>query len=239
MRIILLVAFFFLAHTMSAQISLNRLKNAAVTAQEVVNPKKLSTDEVVKGLKEALIVGAKKSTANASEQGGFNNNILIKIPFPEDAKKMKETLIKFGMESQVAKFEYTLNEAAEDASGFAKDIFVSAVRNMTINDAISILKGNDNAATTYLKGQTSQELYIKFKPIVNNSIKKVSLTKYWGILSSRYNAIPLTEEVNTDLADYVTNQAIKALFILIEKEEKNIRENPQARVSEILKKVFK
>lgn len=239
MRIILLVAFFFLAHTMSAQISLNRLKNAAVTAQEVVNPKKLSTDEVVKGLKEALIIGAKKSTVNASDKGGFNNNILIKIPFPEEAKKMKETLIKFGMESQVAKFEYTLNEAAEDASGFAKDIFVSAVRNMTINDAISILKGDDNAATTYLKDQTSQELYIKFKPIVNNSIKQVSLTKYWGILSSRYNAIPLTEEVNTDLADYVTNQAIKALFILIEKEEKNIRENPQARVSEILKKVFK
>ena len=239
MRLILLVVFGFLANTMSAQISLNKLKSAATKAQEVINPTTLSKDEVAKGLKEALSVGAANSAANASEKGGFNNNLLIKIPFPEEAQKMKKTLIKVGMQSQVDKFEYVLNEAAEDASNYAKKIFISAVKNMSINDAMSILKGNDNAATTYLKNQTSKELYTKFNPVVKSSIEKVNLAKYWSVLAESYNALPLTKEVNTDLEGYVTNQAIDGLFILIAKEEKNIRNNPKARVSEILQKVFK
>lgn len=239
MRLILLIAFGFLANTMSAQISLNKLKSAAKAAQEVINPANLSKDEVVKGLKEALIIGATNSATNASEEGGFNNNSLIKLAFPEDAEKMKTTLVKVGMQSQVDKFEHVLNEAAEDASNFAKDIFINAVKNMTIKDAISILKGDDNAATNYLEYQTSKELYAKFKPIVKSSIEKVNLTKYWRALAERYNTIPLTKEVNSDLEDYVTSQAIAGLFILIAKEEKNIRSNPKARVSEILQKVFK
>ena len=239
MRFILLVAFSFLVNTITAQINLNKLKDAATKAQEVINPTTLSKDEVAKGLKEALIVGATNSAANASKEGGFNKNLLIKIPFPKDAEKMKTTLIKVGMQSQVDKFEYALNEGAEDASNFAKEIFINAVKNMTITDAMAILKGGDNAATTYLKNQTSKELYAKFKPVVKNSIEKVNLTKYWSTLSERYNAIPLTTKVNTDLEDYVTNQAIEGLFILIANEEKNIRNNPKARVSEILKKVFK
>ena len=239
MRFILLVAFAFLGNTISAQINLNKLKDAATKAQEVINPTTLSKDEVVRGLKEALIVGATNSAANGSQEGGFNNNSLIKILFPKDAEKMKTTLIKVGMQSQVDKFEYALNEGAEDASNFAKEIFINAVKNMTITDAMAILKGGDNAATTYLKNQTSKELYAKFKPVVKNSIEKVNLTKYWSTLSERYNAIPLTTKVNTDLEDYVTNQAIEGLFILIANEEKNIRNNPKARVSEILQKVFK
>ncbi|MEC9209266.1 MAG: DUF4197 domain-containing protein [Bacteroidota bacterium] len=239
MRFILLVAFGFLVNTMSAQISLNKLKSATIKAQEVINPKTLSKDEIVRGLKEALIIGATNSAANASKEGGFNNNSLIKIPFPKDAEKMKKTLVKVGMQLQVDEFEYALNEAAEDASNFAKVIFINAVKSMTIKDAISILKGDDNAATTYLKNQTSKELYAKFKPVVKSSIEEVNLTKYWSSLANRYNAIPLTKEVNTDLEDYVVNQAIDGLFVLIAKEEKNIRNNPKARVSAILQKVFK
>ena len=211
----------------------------ATKAQEVINPTTLSKDEVAKGLKEALSVGAANSAANASEKGGFNNNLLIKIPFPEEAQKMRKTLIKVGMQSQVDKFEYVLNEAAEDASNYAKKIFINAVKKMSINDALSILKGNDNADTTYLKNQTSKELYAKFKPVVKSSIEKVNLAKYWSVLAESYNALPLAKEVNTDLENYVTNQAIDGLFILIAKEEKNIRNNPNARVSEILQKVFK
>ena len=239
MRCILLVAFGFLVNTMSAQISLNKLKSVTAKAQEVINPTTLSKDEIVRGLKEALIVGATNSAANASKEGGFNNNLLIKIPFPKDAEKMKTTLVKVGMQLQVDQFEYALNEAAEDASNFAKAIFINAVKSMTIKDAMSILKGDDNAATTYLKNQTSKELYVKFKPVVKSSIEEVNLTKYWSSLANRYNAIPLTKEVNTNLEDYVVNQAIDGLFVLIAKEEKNIRNNPKARVSAILQKVFK
>ena len=239
MRFIFLSAFVFFTNTITGQISLNKLKNAATKAQSVINSKDLSQDEVVKGLKEALIVSITNSVANASGEGGFNNNLLIKIPFPEEAEKMKIALQKVGMQSQLNKFEYTLNEAAEDAANFAKEIFIHEVKNMPINEAMSILKESDNAATTYLRNKTSKELYIKFKPVVKNSIEKVNLQRYWSILAERYNAIILTEKVNTDLEDYVTNQAIDGLFFLIAEEEKNIRNNPKARVSKILQKVFK
>jgi len=239
MRFIFLSAFVFFTNTIVGQINLNKLKNAATKAQSVINPKDLSQDEVVKGLKEALIVSITNSVANASDEGGFNNNLLIKIPFPEEAEKMKKALQKVGMQSQLNKFEYTLNEAAEDAASFAKEIFIHEVRNMLINEAMSILKGSDNAATTYLRNKTSKELYIKFKPVVKNSIEKANLQRYWRILAERYNAITLMEKVNTDLEDYVTNQAIDGLFVLIAEEEKNIRNNPKARVSKILQKVFK
>jgi hypothetical protein len=240
MRFALLVGVFgFLANTMSAQINLNKLKGAASKAHETIHLTTLSRDEVTKGLKEALIVGAINSATNASKEGGFNNNTLIKIPFPKDAEKMKKTLVKVGLQPQVDKFEHALNEAAEDASNFAKEIFIDAIKSMTIKDAMAILKGDDNAATTYLRTQTSKSLFAKFKPVIKRSIDAVNLTKYWSTLAERYNAIPLTKKVNTDLEDYVTNQAIKGLFILIAKEEKNIRNNPKARVSEILQKVFK
>jgi len=239
MRLLVLLIFSIAANTMIAQINLSKLKISAKKAQEVINPSELKHGDVVKGLKEALIVGATNSSADASQKGGFYNNPLIRIPFPEDAEKMKTTLVKAGMQTQVNHFEKTLNEAAEDASNYAKDIFIDAVKNMSINDAMAILKGNDNAATNYLKKQTSKELRVKFKPVVKNSIEKVHLTKYWGSLVNRYNAIPLTKEVNADLEDYITNEAIEGLFVLIAKEEKNIRNNPKARVSEILQKVFK
>jgi hypothetical protein len=152
---------------------------------------------------------------------------------------MKVTLINIGMQGQINHFEKTLNAAAEDASKFAKEIFIEAVKNMSIKDAMSILKGNDKAATIYLKEQTSKDLHVKFKPVVKKSIEKVNLTKYWNTLSGRYNALPMTTNVNPDLEDYITTKAINGLFLLIAKEEKSIRNNPKARVSEILQKVFK
>ena len=239
MKRILLLGFCFIAHVISAQISLDELKTAANKAQNVIHSTTLSKDDMIKGLKEALIIGVVNSTENAARKGGFNKNPLIKISFPKDAEKMRTILIKVGMKSQVEEFEHALNEAAEDASGVAKEIFINAVKNMTITDAISILEGSDSAATNYLKNQTSKELYIRFKPIVKASIDKVHAAKHWDGLVNKYNAIPLTKKVNTDLEDYVTKNAIDGLFILIAKEEKNIRDNPSARVSEILQKVFK
>ena len=237
MKFIFLVVFVFSTNMMNAQINFEKLKKATNTAQELIKP--TTKDEVVKGIKEALIVGAKKSVLNASEKGGFNNNSLIKIPFPKSANKMKKTLLKIGMQSQVENLEYALNEAAEDASILAKEILINAVKKMTVNNAIAILNGSDNDATLYLKKQTSREIYAKFYPIVKESIEKVKLAKYWEILIQKYNQIPLTKKVNTDLSEYVTIETIEGLFVLISQEEKNIRNNPNARVSEILQKVFK
>ena len=239
MKFILVLLFVFLASDVSGQINLSKLKNVANKDQETIHPVKLSKSEIIEGLKEALIVGSVKSAENASMKGGFNNNLAIRIPFPKEAKEMKKTLVNVGMQSQVDKFEYLLNKAAEEASIFSKQIFINAVKEMTIEEAMSILKGEDAAATNYLKNQTSAGLYVKFKPIVRNSIEKVDLAKYWTILVDRYNTLPLTREVNPDLESYVTNQTIDGLFILIAKEEKNIRNNPKARVSKILQKVFK
>ena len=238
MKIIFSVILSVLVSSASAQ-SWKELKSAATKAKEVITTKELSKSEIASGLKEALEVGASNSSELASEKGGFNNNNLIRIPFPAEAEKMKSTLINVGLKLQVKQFEESLNSAAEEASKFAKEIFITAVKNMTITDAFKILKGEDNAATMYLKKQTSKELYKKFKPVVKKAIEKVHVTKYWNQLSLRYNALPMTNKVNTDIQDYVSNKTIDGLFILIAKEEKNIRNNPDARTSELLQRVFK
>ena len=238
MKIILSVILSVVVSSASAQ-SWKELKSAAAKAKEVITTKELSKSEIASGLKEALEIGASNSSELASEKGGFNNNNLIRIPFPAEAEKMKSTLVKVGLKLQVKQFEESLNSAAEEASKFAKEIFITAVKNMTITDAFKILKGEDNSATIYLKKQTSKELYKKFKPVVKKAIEKVHVTKYWDQLSGRYNVIPMTSKINPDIEDYVTNKTIDGLFVLIAKEEKNIRNNPDARLSELLQKVFK
>ena len=235
---IILIFCLISSHQLFAQINL--LKEGSEKANALVkeeNP--LSEDQVKKGLVEALIKGSEKSVQSASKKDGFNLNKSIKIPFPEDAKKMKSTLVKMGFSDQVIKFEKSINNAAELASKEALPIFVNAVKSMTINDAFSILNGDDNSATVYLKDQTSSSLYIKFKPIISNAISKVDVTKYWSDLTSAYNKVPFVKPINTDLDDYITKGAMYGLFFLIEQEEKNIRNNPTARTTEILKKVFK
>ena len=132
----------------------------------------------------------------------------------------------------------TLNRGAEDAAKEAKPIFIEAIRAMTIEDAWAILRGQDDAATQYLKRTTSGLLKEKFKPVIQNSLNKVSATKYYSDIVTRYNQIPLVQKVNPDLDDYATDKAIDGLFLMIAREEKNIRENPVARTTEILKRVF-
>ena len=235
---IILIFCLISSHQLFAQINL--LKEVSEKANALVkgeNP--LSEDQIKKGLVEALIKGSEKSVQSASKKDGFNLNKSIKIPFPEDAKKMKSTLVKMGFSDQVIKFEKSINNAAELASKEALPIFVNAVKSMTINDAFSILNGDDNSATVYLKDQTSSSLYTKFKPIISNAISKVDVTKYWSDLTSAYNKVPFVKPINTDLDDYITKGAMYGLFFLIEQEEKNIRNNPTARTTEILKKVFK
>lgn len=198
----------------------------------------LTTEEVAEGLKEALTKGISKGADLVSQLDGYYKNPEIKIPFPPDVKKVEDRLRKMGLNNEVDKFILTLNRGAEDAAKEAKPIFINAIKAMTIQDAWSILKGEQNAATNYLKKTTSAQLKEKFKPVIQNSLNKVNATHYYSDLVNTYNKIPLVEKVNPNLDDYATDRAIEGLFVMIAKEEKNIRQDPLARTSDLLKKVF-
>jgi hypothetical protein len=213
------------------------IKEASSSTQE--NP--LTEREVIAGLKEALTTGTKKTVANLSTTNGFYKDPLVKIPFPEEAIKVKETALKLGLDSQVTKFEETLNRAAEEASKEATEVFVSAITAMTIQDAWGILKGNDRAATDYLIKTTSGQLHSKFYPKVSDATDKVMLTRYWTPLIEAYNkAILVTggEKIETDLNEYVTQKALDGIYKKVALEETKIRKDPVARVTDLLKKVF-
>ncbi len=198
----------------------------------------LTTAEVAEGLKEALIKGISTGSDLASQLDGYFKNPEIKIPFPPEVKKVEDKLRQIGLGGEVDKFVMTLNRGAEDAAKEAKPIFISAIRSMTIQDAWGILKGQPDAATQYLKRTTSLQLKEKFKPVIQNSLSKVNATRYYGDIVNTYNKIPLTEDINPNLDDYATDRAIEGLFVMIAKEEKNIRQDPLARTTELLKKVF-
>ena len=208
------------------------------TIDEYLKGDKLTTEEVASGLKEALVQGITNGSSQASRKDGYFKNSLIKIPFPPDAIKVANTLRDLGLDRQVDRFIMTLNRGAEDAAKGAKPIFVNAIKQMTIQDAWGILKGENDAATQFLKRTTSKPLYSSFKPVIKNSLEKVRATKYYGDLVKRYNQIPLVEKVNPDLDDYATNMAIDGLFKLVAIEEGKIRKDPLARTTALLKKVF-
>lgn len=197
-----------------------------------------TTAEVADGLKEALVNGISKGADLVSKTDGYFGNPEIKIPFPPDVKKVEDRLRQVGLGDQVDRFVMTLNRGAEEAAKEAKPIFVSAIRSMTIQDAWGILRGEDDAATQYLMRTTSPQLKEKFLPVIQRSLNTVNATKYYSDLVNTYNKFPLVEKVNPDLDAYATDKAIEGLFLMIAKEEKNIRENPAARTTELLRKVF-
>jgi hypothetical protein len=201
----------------------------------------LTNEEVISGLKEALNVGIKNAVNLSSVTDGFLKNDVIRLPFPPDAIKVREKAINFGLSKQVATFEETMNRAAEEATKKALPIFIDAIKNMSVSDGFSILKGGDGAATKFLKSQTSNQLVIAFAPVVKEATTKVQLTAYWNPIITRYNsAMTLSggQKLDPDLDAYITQKAIDGLFYLVEIEENKIRKDPLARVSDILVKVF-
>jgi hypothetical protein len=198
----------------------------------------VSNTEAANGLKEALIQGISKGADQASQPDGFNLNSLIRIPFPPDAQKVATRLRALGLGSQVDAFELSLNRGAEDAAKSAKPIFLNAIKSLTFTDVWNILSGQKDAATQYLKRTTTGQLTTAFQPIIQQSLDKVGATRYYTTLSSTYNKLPLVQPVQTDLNQYATGKAIDGLFTLIAQEEANIRQNPVARTTELLKKVF-
>jgi hypothetical protein len=212
-----------------------------VPSAPVATKPQLTNSEVISGLKEALNVGINNSVSLTSVTDGFLGNPSIRLPFPEDAMKVKQKALDWGLSGQVDKFETTLNRAAEEATKEALPIFKDAILNMTISDGFAILNGGDGAATKYLKNTTTSKLVTAFSPKVEAAIAKVKLTEYWNPLITKYNsAMTLTggEKLNPDLNKYVTEKAIAGLFLMVEKEENKIRKDPMARVNSILQKVF-
>jgi hypothetical protein len=210
--------------------------------QQVVNqlPQEsgLSQDEIASGLRQALNFGIDKQVIKLTQTDGFYKNDLVKILLPNELQKVDKTLRDIGLSSLADEGLKVLNRAAEDAVKEATPIFVDAVKQITFADAKTILLGADNAATAYLTIKTQTALYAKFHPVINNSFTKVGADKIWSNLISKYNSLPLTNDVNPDLTDYVTGEALKGVYIMIAVEEKEIRTKLSSRSTDLLKKVF-
>jgi hypothetical protein len=199
----------------------------------------LTQSEITDGLKQALQIGAKNATGKVSKTNGFFGDAIIKILMPPEAKKVESTLREIGLGNQVDDAILSMNRAAEDASVKAVQIFINAIVSMTVQDGLSILQGGNGAATNYLKGKTTVQLTTAFRPIIQQSLDKVNATKYWAIVFNTYNKLPTTfNKVNPDLPGYVTHKALDGVFHYIADEENKIRQDPAARTTDLLKKVF-
>ncbi len=198
----------------------------------------LTDDQIIEGLKEALKVGTENSVNNAHQTDGYFGNLNIKIPFPQDALFVKDALEAIGLSALTNELILKINRAAEDAADEAKPIFLNAILAMTFSDALNILNGADDAATQYLRTNTYDQLKTAFKPDIEQSLNTVGATTAWSSVTTAYNQLPLHDPVNTDLADYSTGKALDGLFYLVAQEEGKIRNDPAARVTEILQTVF-
>ena len=199
----------------------------------------ITENEAGQGIKEALLKGVTSAVLNLNKTDGFFGSEFYKMLLPEDAKKMENTLRSLGMGAQVDKAILSINRGAEDAVAFAKPIFVDAIKEMTLTDALNIIKGSKDAATNYFKTKTKEKLIPSFTPSVKTSLDKVDATKYYTDIATTYNKLPTTfKKVEPNLTAFVVGKAVDALFDQVAKEEANIRVNPLARTSDILKKVF-
>ncbi|MBS1509669.1 MAG: DUF4197 domain-containing protein [Bacteroidetes bacterium] len=195
--------------------------------------------EAGQGIKEALGQGLTNAVLHLNKTDGFFKDELYKILLPPDAKKVENTLRSLGFNSMVDKAILQINRGAEDAVGLAKPIFVDAVKNMTLQDAIGLVKNGDTSATHFFREKTLAQLTAAFTPVIKSSLDKVDATKYYGDVITKYNNFPTTiKKINPDLTSFVTARATDALFDLVAKEEVNIRTNFAARSTDILKKVF-
>lgn len=201
-------------------------------------PVGVSDTEIASGLRQALDFGIDKQVTKLTEENGFYSNELVRIGLPAELQKVDKTLRDVGLDALADEGLKVLNRAAEEAVKEATPIFVNAVREITFSDARNILLGSETAATMYLTNKTETKLYNSFNPVVKESLDKVGATEVWSNIINRYNNLPLTSNVNPDLADYVTNEALEGVYTMIAIEEKDIRENVAARSTALLKRVF-
>jgi hypothetical protein len=200
--------------------------------------RELSTDEVGGGLKEALRVGTETVVGNLGQAGGFDLDPQIHIPLPKELKKAKRLLGKIGMDSMLVDLESKLNEAAETSTPKAKQLFVDAINDMTLDDVMAIYKGPDDAATQYFKSKMSAPLALEMKPVVDSTLEGVGAAQLYDSAMQQYESIPFAPEVDLDLGDYVVEKGMDGIFYYLAKEEAAIRTNPAKRTTDLLKSVF-
>ncbi|WP_242203755.1 DUF4197 domain-containing protein [Aestuariivivens insulae] len=215
---------------------------ACAELQQVVNQLPqgggLSQADIAAGLRQALDFGIDKQVTKLIQTDGFYKNELVKILLPEELRKVDKGLRDIGLGKLADEGLKVLNRAAEDAVKEATPIFVDAVKGITFADAKQILLGNDDAATQYLTSKTQTALYDKFHPVIKNSFSKVGADTIWANLINKYNNIPFTSNVNPDLTDYVTGEALEGVYTMIAVEEKEIRTKFASRTTDLLRKVF-
>lgn len=244
-KVVVLFVCFTLAYASEAQGLKGILKNVSSkdssgTLNKIFtgSNSSLSTEEVASGLKEALNKGVETGTQKLSSVDGFFKDAAIKILLPQEAQKAEMALRDVGLNKQVDDAILSMNRAAEDAAKSAAPIFTDAVKQITIQDAWSILKGNDSAATNYLKQKTTASLTEAFRPVIEKSLQKVDATRYWNTVFTSYNKMPFVTKVNPDLTAYVTEKALAGIFHEVALQEALIRKDPMARTTNLLKKVF-
>jgi hypothetical protein len=198
----------------------------------------LDSATVAQGLKEALTVGTQRSVEKLSQPGGYAKDSALRLMVPEQLDTVVKTMRRLGLGSLVDEFEGKMNAAAEEAAAKATPVFVDAVRTMSFEDAMGILGGGPTAATDYFKARTSEQLRSMYAPIVRAKMDEVGAAKVYNSLMERYNAIPLTKKPDFSLETYVTDKALDGLFVQLGKMEQDIRENPAARTTALLRRVF-
>ncbi len=209
------------------------------TTSSTSSSEKPSDQEISGGIKEALQQGIIKSSDQLSAVNGFFNNAAVKILFPPQAQKAEATLRKLGLNKLCDNVILSLNRAAEDAAKQAKPVFISALKQMSVKDATSILLGPSDAATQYFKRTTTDSLAAKFRPVVHQSLDKVGATQYYSQAATAYNKVPFSSgKVDPDIENYVTQKAISGLFLEIAQQELQIRQNLSSRPTALLQKVF-
>lgn len=198
----------------------------------------LTNEEIGRGLKQALEIGISEGAQRLSQENGYYKSP-YKILLPEEARKVTEKLQNVPGFREVEEIILEkINHGAEDAAAKAKPIFVDAIKAMTFRDAMDILTGDDDAATAYLNRVTYSSLYEEFNPVIINSLDKFNARQYWGDAVNAYNKIPFVDKADPDLDDYVTRQALAGLFDMVEKKEREIRNNISARTTDLLRRVF-
>ena len=228
---------FFYYNNSFAQIDL--LKDFSKNTDVIFNKKNISNNEIYSGLNEALVISVKNSCNIASKAGGFLENEKIRIDFPKEIKRVKTSCNKIGLSHLVVKFEGKLNKTAEQISLYASEIILESVYDLKFTDAIAIFNGPENAITKYLRDDSYNNLYNAFYPQTLRAISNTGIQKLFDNIIKKYNKIPLVKKVDFDLSNYITVETIDGIFFLISEEEKKIRNNPKARTTELLQKIFK
>jgi hypothetical protein len=234
----ILVVVFLSVSVIGCSSSSSLLDSATAILEGMNSDKPLTESEVGLGIKDALIQGITNGATELAKENGYASRPAIRIPFPEDAKFIEDRLRSLGLNKEMDRVVSSLNNAAEDAALKAIPVFTSAIKKMTIQDAFSILRGDSVAATNYLRSATSTELTSLFAEPIAKSLDKVQATKYWSDVIGTYNQIPFIKKVDPDLNAYVAQKAIDGLFVMVAKEEQAIRENPAARTTDLLRRVF-